>query len=164
MAVPPASTAAISTATPATVTTVPRNHVIVGRTRRNPQSSPAAKNGPLAIVTTVATATPVRSTATKNSGVYVATPMPPIVTSGRNGRSTAADGSGSRRRFATTTIHNTTEPMAIRAAPTVNELAASGPSSRAVPLVPNSTAAPSTASTATRPGGGEAWWADTGSV
>jgi hypothetical protein len=42
------------------------------------------------------------------------------------------------------------EPIAIRAAPTVNELADSGPSSRAVPLVPKSTAAPTTAATAAR--------------
>jgi hypothetical protein len=61
---------------PATVTRVPRSHPVVGRTRRKRQSSPAAKNGPLAIATIVPIATPVRSTATKNSGVYSATPDP----------------------------------------------------------------------------------------
>jgi hypothetical protein len=58
--------------------------------------------------------------------------------------------------LATTTAHNTIDPIAIRAAPTVTALADSGPSSRAVPLVPKSTAAPTTAATAARFVGGAA--------
>ena len=59
----------MSTVAPTTVTSVPRSQAAVGGTRRNTRSSPAAKNGPLAIATTVPIATPVRSTATKNRGV-----------------------------------------------------------------------------------------------
>ena len=60
---------ATRTAPPATVTTVPKNHPRLGRTERHTHSRAPAKNGPTPTATTVPTATPVRSTATRNVGV-----------------------------------------------------------------------------------------------
>src|SRR4051794_2252164 len=91
------------------------------------------------IATTVPTATPVSATAAKKASWYVATPAPPRSTGvGRQ------PGAGVLRfDISPATRASRVAPTAMRAAPTPRgEM--SGPSARAVPVVPNRTAAMST--------------------
>ena len=118
-----------------------------------PQVEHPANTGPEPIPTMVPSATPVRRSPANQQSWYIATARPPMQsarrwTPQRRGRSTVAGpGRAARARALPGEAHG----------PTPRPVLALGPSACAVPVVPNSAAAPTTASTGARRASERTW-------